>query len=54
MFKQEVTVCYFNENGVLTKICKLRVVTDKVINENKIKGKTFYHQTHNCTSNNVI
>ena len=41
MFYQEVTACYFNEKGVLSKLCKLRVKTDKIISKNWIRGKTF-------------
>ena len=41
IFYQEVTVCYFNEKGVLSKLCKLRVITDKIISETRIRGKSF-------------
>jgi len=35
--KNEVTVCYFNKKGVLSKLCKLRVITDKIISETRIR-----------------
>ena len=43
LFLQEKVQCHFNDKGIFIEPCKIEVPTEKLINENQIRGENEKH-----------